>query len=324
MRGVYYTRTVDPDQGQPHGLSYSTLNWVEAQRYDSSLDDDDDSRASLTHPNLCLVASAIEDHPGMYGGLASINSHCRVYHSVNTGRHESDPTIPFDTSNQDHSAWRTFTKEDPQDNDSTINLGFHYPIIDPGASVTFKFAYVLSPDDVEKALVSLASLAITAPSSVATGTSVLFQTTLDISQTDCGATPDACIIKTVKFEIFTVAEGGYKTLDTMSGTPSQFTYFTLFDSTEFIADAADTLATMQVTVTMEDGSTHKSTSGTTISPLQVIPDIVHSIPYFTPNTTLSFLGADRPLLGPQRGLSVRRPPFRLRLPHRRRERRVCR
>jgi len=202
----------------------------------------------------------------MYGGLASINSHCRVYHG---GFHVHDPSLAFITNPNADTDWREYTEASPIHADQAIHLGFHYPTIDAGASVTFKWAYVLSPGDVAAALVSLASLSITAPSSVVTGTSVLFQTALDVSKADCVAAPDSCIVKTVKFEIFTADSGSYATLATVSGTADKFTYFTLFDSTEYIVNAEDTLATMQVTVTMEDNTVQKTSSSTTISPLQV-------------------------------------------------------
>ena len=181
VNDFYYTRTVDPDQGQYHNSRYVTKNWVSAQPY---LPSDPSGRSDPDTPSKCLVSSyaggsGSTSYPELFGGLAAINSNCRVGINPSGQIINKEPALPW-TSKR----WEDFTEENAPIEDTGINLGFKFDKISPGATKNFKFAYVLSEDQVDAALSKLDSVKISSPSSSATGT-VLFQITLDSTAGDC-------------------------------------------------------------------------------------------------------------------------------------------
>jgi len=54
---VYYMRTVDPDQTQPHNSEFRTENRVVSQRYDENLDTDESRAAASPWQNECFVSA---------------------------------------------------------------------------------------------------------------------------------------------------------------------------------------------------------------------------------------------------------------------------
>ena len=87
----------------------------------------------------------------------------------------NDPMMPWTPEEEGGQSWRGYDYTHPQTADKSMALAFKYDTIDPFASVTFNFAYVLRSADVSSALVSLEGLAINAPTDRASGANVLFQ-----------------------------------------------------------------------------------------------------------------------------------------------------
>ncbi|GMI14839.1 hypothetical protein TrLO_g12317 [Triparma laevis f. longispina] len=255
----YYMRTVDPDQEQPHTGNYVTNNWVEYQRFETG---DPDGRASTDFSNLCLVASTGTTYTNLYGGLATINSHCRA---GTFGFNNKNPSQPWSDT-----TWTSYNAASPWVDDKAINLAFYYDSIAAGASKTFKFAYVLSADQVTDALASMDSITIASPSSTATG-NVLFQVTLDSTAGGCTthSTEDECVIKIVKFYIRTADLGSNELLDSVFGTAGSYQYSTFFSASTYIIDDSDTSAQMYVTVEMNDGTVYTQSSVTTLAVQQI-------------------------------------------------------
>ena len=202
----------------------------------------------------------------MYGGLAAINDNCRVGINPRGQLSNNDPMLPWTSTR-----WEEFTEADAPIADTGLNLGFKFDVISPGATKTFKFAYVLSADQVNAALASLDSVTILSPSSSATG-NTLFQIALDSTAGNCTNTyagNPACTIEQVKFYIKTPEYDTYQLLNWYSGVDGQYTYSHYVDTAEYVIGSADTVAQLYVEVMMEDSSLYTQTSVTTIAPQQI-------------------------------------------------------
>jgi surface protein len=181
-----------------------------------------------------MVASVGSSNANLYGGLGTVNEHCRVGHY---GFLNLNPEDVFD--NTVNSAWRSYSESNKYTEDEALQLAFHYETLDVGASVTFKFAYVLSEDDLSSAMSALDSVKISSPTSIASGTSVLFQLSMDTSSVaGCNETyvgNDQCIIASVQFLIYT-SHTGFDTLDKINATDGVYTYSTTFDASAYLFD----------------------------------------------------------------------------------------
>ena len=71
-----------------------------------------------------------------------------------------------------NTAWHGYSESSPRSADAGINLGFNFPELDVGASVTFSFAYVLDEADLDKAMSSINQLIMTQPTGTVGGDDV--------------------------------------------------------------------------------------------------------------------------------------------------------
>jgi len=203
LTDVYYMRTVDPDQEQPFTGNFNTNNYVAYQRYETG---DPAGYVHPTIPNLCLVAASGVRYPELYMGLGSVDSHCRV--NTHPGLEHFRPEDTW-TKN----AWKGYDSGSPWNADQATDLAFRYSSIDPGASVQFKFSYVLLESDLTRALSALEAVSINAPSARVSGPSVLFQITIDDGRNEGNCleaeyqTTSSCLIASVEFYIYTSAVG---------------------------------------------------------------------------------------------------------------------
>jgi hypothetical protein len=163
-----YMRNVDPDQGQPHGCSYTTRNFVKYQPATHSSDPSGRARAAPQQNTALVVAVGQSSCNQMVLGLGTVHPRARVNHF---GFQNNDP----DTVSKQgvaNTAWHGYSESSPRSADAGINLGFNFPELDAGASVTFSFAYVLDEADLDKAMGSINELIMTQPTGTVGGSAV--------------------------------------------------------------------------------------------------------------------------------------------------------
>lgn len=127
LSSIKYLRNVNPDQEAPLTGEFSTRNFVQYQP-------DENSDRAL------VVAEGLKH--GLTLGLGTVDARARVSTEGSTNR---DPKEILDSP-------VTPTRDQPQVADEAIALAFDLGSLQPGEKTSFSFAYVLSPDDLERAL----------------------------------------------------------------------------------------------------------------------------------------------------------------------------
>ena len=173
----HYLRNVDPDQEQPHSGSYVTLNWVQYQPYVSG---DPSGFVHPDYPDTALVMATGTTHTQLALGLGAVHPQARANHF---GFNNNDPEAAWSNSE-----WKSYSRSSKRRADQGINLVFRFPRIDPGASISFTWVYVLDESDLQKAIMGIEAVTILQPSAAASGM-VLFS---------------ASVISKIKTVIFTV------------------------------------------------------------------------------------------------------------------------
>ena len=157
LHDVKYMRNVDPDQEQPWTGSYTTKNYVKYQRTD---------RPHADYPDMALVVAYGPSHPQCVLGLGTVHPNAYVTHY---GFQNNDAEAGFTNT-----AWKSYTEASPRSADEGINVVFKFDKLDPGASTTFSWAYVLNEADLIKAMRSISDIKIVQPSDTVSGTAASF------------------------------------------------------------------------------------------------------------------------------------------------------
>jgi hypothetical protein len=136
-------------------------------------------------------------------GLGTVHPRARVNHF---GFQNNDP----DTVSKQgvaNTAWHGYSESSPRSADAGINLGFNFPELDSGASVTFSFAYVLDEADLDKAMGSINELIMTQPTGTVGGDNVDIACRVESSSPSLSSS----------VAVFTIIRGGVEKLSTTSG-----------------------------------------------------------------------------------------------------------
>jgi len=155
LKNVRFARSLDPDNDESWGGSYTTSNEIVYQ--------------PTTGDNRALVTAAGTSVTDMVLGLAAMDSRASV---TADAQWNTDPDICFSNIVQSVT------------DDTSICLGFELGDLAPGQSTSLNFAYVLSAADLANALGTLGAVTIVEPSGTVSGKSVPFQvTTSDMANT---------------------------------------------------------------------------------------------------------------------------------------------
>ena len=241
MHELYYMRTVDPDQEQPHSGDFGTRNWVQ---YQPVRDGDPAGYEHPTSPHTALVTAVGRRYPDLVLGLGTVHPDSRVNHF---GFNNNDPAAAWNEN-----GWKSFSEASPRTRDEAVNLMFKFPPIDPGATVSFNWVYVLDENDLQKATVGIESVQILQPTETASGI-VLFAASI------------VNTVTSVSFAIRTTA-GVDQHTDSASGVPDyvqsngNFVYSVLVDTTTFETGVGTYVFEVSGTESGVDGRTFTTNS----------------------------------------------------------------
>lgn len=133
-----------PCQEQPHTGNFATLNWVKYQPFRAG---DKAGYVSDSDPNLALVLARGNTYEKLLCGLGTSHPNARV---SMFGFDNDSPVKAWDDMQWSSYGGKNVNPPDKsrmRNADEGINLVFHFPTLDVGATAEFDFAYVLSPDD---------------------------------------------------------------------------------------------------------------------------------------------------------------------------------
>jgi hypothetical protein len=99
-------------------------------------------------------------------GLGTIHPNCRVSHY---GFQNNNATTGWLNT-----AWTDYSETNPRLWDEGINLNFLFPLLDPGAAVSFTWVYVLRMSDLLPAMEALNSVVIVQPATSVSGVAATF------------------------------------------------------------------------------------------------------------------------------------------------------
>ena len=159
LHDVRYMRNVDPDQEQPWSGSYTTKNYVRYQPGESD-------RAHDTIDNMALVVAYGATYTQMVLGLGTVHPNARVTHY---GFQNNDAGTGWTNT-----AYKSYSESSPRSADEGINIVFKFDTIDPGASTTFSWAYVLNEGDLIRAMKNINEIKIVQPADTVSGSAATF------------------------------------------------------------------------------------------------------------------------------------------------------
>ncbi len=148
-----------------------TKNWVQYQVARSG----ETPRINADSPNMCLVVATGVTYSALALGLGTVHPNCRVSHY---GFKNDDSSTAWTNT-----AWLSSSSASPRSLDEGINMVLRFPTLDPGASITFSWAYILNQADLLPALNSIASVTIVQPTDTASGRSCTFSANIGAATT---------------------------------------------------------------------------------------------------------------------------------------------
>lgn len=233
LNDVAYMRNVDPDQESPWGGSTTTHNFVKYQP--------GAVRPHPTYPNMALVIGKAQSWQQLVLGLGTVHDSAQVSHFGFTNDVVADAW--------DRTDWHGFSEASPRAADEGLNLVVKVPRIDPGASATFAWAYVMNQDDLILAMRSIQNLRIVQPSDTVSGSAASFAVDVVGASTDVN-----------KVEFFISSNSASYNLGTVvvtSETEDGSLWALSFDSRTITTGVAD--YTFKAIATFVDGTTLEAT-----------------------------------------------------------------